>query len=209
MGASGPSINRMTEPNLMRLVGRAREEPPSFPRLLTTNPFAFNWVKICSRNLIGSFSFAASSLTWRRGLPSSAAMPRSMRARNAYSPRLESFMSRDPDRAGCSNYHAWRPKLKRRSGFRRPPRIGKKPAHQHFSSRAPEGPPPCHMTSRADKVKTVLVLIADGGAAGRLGQDGDQNKGAKNDFRGESWKHSGCNHAAHCQKQKRFHHVPS
>src|SRR6478672_7564321 len=154
------------------------------------NPLAFNWVKICSRNLTGSFSFAASSLTWRRGLPSSAAMPRSMSARNAYSPRLESFMPRDPVRAGCGNYDARRPKLKTGSSLRRPPRIGKKPAHQHFSPRAPEGPSPCHMTSRADKVKTVLVLIADGGTAGRLGQDGDQDEGAKNDFRRESWKHS-------------------
>src|SRR6266481_5813199 len=90
-------------------------------------------------------------------------------------------------------------KLKRRSGLRRPARIGKKPALQHFPPRTPEGPPPCHMTSRADKVTTVLVLIADGGAAGRLGQGGDQDEGAKNDFRRESWKHSGCNHAAHCQ----------
>src|SRR4029077_928293 len=141
--------------------------------------------------------------------PSSAAMPRSMRARNAYSPRLESFIPRDPERAGCGNYDARRPKLKKRSGLRRPPRIGKKPAHQHFSPRPSEGPPPCPMTSRADKVKTVLVLIADGGAAGCLGQGGDQDEGAKNDFRRESWKHSGCNHAAHCQQQKRFHHVPS
>jgi hypothetical protein len=29
-----------------------------------------------------------------------------MRARNAYSPRLESFMERDPDRAEWSNYDA-------------------------------------------------------------------------------------------------------
>src|SRR5438132_1624600 len=189
----------MTEPNLMRFMGRAREYPPSFPRLLTTKPLAFNWVKICSRNLIGRFSLAASSLTWRRGLPSSAAMPRSMSERNAYSPRFESFMPRNPDRAGCSNYDAWRPKLKRRSGLLRPARIGKKPAHQHFPPRTPEGPPPRHMTSRADKVKTVLVLIADGGAAGRLGQGGDQDEGAKNDFRRESWKHSSCNHTAHGQ----------
>src|SRR5207237_9111902 len=99
-------------------------------------------------------------------------MPRSMIARNAYSLRLESFMPRNPDRAGCSNYDARRPKLKRRSGLRRPPRIGKKPAHQHFSPRAPECPPPCPMMSRADKVKTVLVLIADGAAPGRLGRGG-------------------------------------
>src|ERR1700745_2866828 len=88
---------------------------------------------------------------------------------------------------------------KKGSGLRRPPRIGKKPAHQHFSARAPEGTPPCDMTSRADNVKTVLVLIADGGAVARLGQGGDQDEGAKNDFRWESWKHSGCNHAAYRQ----------
>src|SRR6059058_4162324 len=75
----------------------------------------------------------------------------------------------------------------------------KKASSSTFSSPHAGGPPPCPMTSRADKVKTVLVLIADGGAAGRLGQGSDQDEGAKNDFRRESWKHSSCNHAAHCQ----------
>jgi hypothetical protein len=36
IGANGPSMRRMTAPNLIWLIGRAREYPPNFPRLLAT-----------------------------------------------------------------------------------------------------------------------------------------------------------------------------
>ena len=42
------------------------------------------------------------------------------------------------------------------------------------------------MTWRADKVKTVLVLVADGGAEGRLGQGGDWTKALRMIFAGRA-----------------------
>ena len=45
--------------------------------------------------------------------------------------------------------------------------------------------------------------------AGNPDQGGQDNEGAKDNFRRESWKHSGCNHGAHRQQDKCLHALPS
>ena len=73
------------------------------------------------------------------GLPSSAAIPRSMRARNAYSPRLKASCHASAGRAECRSYDARRAMIRRRrSCFYRPACIGKS---QPINIFAPRGGP--------------------------------------------------------------------
>ena len=60
--ASGPSIKRMTSSNLMRFIRATERVAAEFSASAYYVSPDLSWVKICSKNLIGSFSFDANSL---------------------------------------------------------------------------------------------------------------------------------------------------
>jgi len=81
-------------------------------------------------------------------------------------------MPTDTGRAASSKYDAQVARFGEKSRSYRTVCIGKKPGHQRFSSRAQECPPCCYSPPLANKAKPCLMLQADWGIAGRLGQGG-------------------------------------